>query len=115
MFQDYYADRAPQQVANVFGTGFADSLFQLEPRSWRGPIESGFGWHLVWVDSMTPGRVPDFEEVDSEAKSEWVAEQRAEAKGNVFEAMKARYEVVLPRPPARGAGARGAPLAKRVP
>ena len=25
------------------------------------PIESDLGWHLVWVDSITPGRVPVFE------------------------------------------------------
>ncbi len=37
------------------------------PRHWRRhkesiiPIESGLGWHLVWVDSITPGRVPAFE------------------------------------------------------
>jgi parvulin-like peptidyl-prolyl isomerase len=32
------------------------------------PIESGLGWHLVWVDSITPGRVPAFEEVEAQAK-----------------------------------------------
>jgi peptidyl-prolyl cis-trans isomerase C len=66
MFQDYYGDRSPEQVANVFGAKFTRSLFQLEPGAWQGPIESGFGWHLVWVDSMTPARVPAFEEVEPE-------------------------------------------------
>ena len=103
MFQDYYGDRSPEQVANVFGAKFTRSLFQLEPGSWQGPIESGFGWHLVWVDSMTPARVPAFEEVEPEVKAEWVAEQRAEFKRRAFEAMKARYEIVLPKAPAKEA------------
>jgi peptidyl-prolyl cis-trans isomerase C len=106
MFQDYYGDRSPEQVANVFGAKFARSLFQLAPGAWQGPIESGFGWHLVWVDSMTPPRLPAFEEVEPEVKAEWVAEQRAEVKRKAFEAMKARCEVVLPK-----AFAREAPLA----
>jgi peptidyl-prolyl cis-trans isomerase C len=71
-------------VANVFGAKFTRSLFQLEPGSWQGPIESGFGWHLVWVDSMTPARVPAFEEVEPEVRSEWVAEQRAKFKRRAF-------------------------------
>lgn len=39
---------------------FSRALFQLHPGSWQGPIESGFGWHLVWVDSMTPAYAPTF-------------------------------------------------------
>ena len=63
MFQDYYADCAEDQVAKIFGTKFSKALFQLQCGSWQGPIESGLGWHLVWVDSMTPARVPAFEAV----------------------------------------------------
>jgi len=97
MFQDHYGDRSPEQLANVFGPQFAQALFQLKQGSWQGPIESGYGWHLVWIDSMMPGRVPAFEEVEPDVKSEWIAEQSAEAKRKAFEAMRARYEVVLPQ------------------
>ena len=97
MFQDHYGDRSPEQLANVFGPQFAQALFQLKQGSWQGPIESGYGWHLVWIDSMMPGRVPAFEEVEPDVKSEWIAEQTAEAKRKAFEAMRARYEVVLPQ------------------
>jgi peptidyl-prolyl cis-trans isomerase C len=107
MFQDYYGDRSPEQVANVFGAKFARSLFQLQPGSWHGPIESGFGWHLVWVESMAPARVPAFEEVEPEVRSAWVAEQRAEIKRQAFEAMRARYEVVLSNASATNAAGGG--------
>jgi hypothetical protein len=97
MFQSYYADNSPEQVAKLFGSTFAESLFKLKPGSWQGPVESGLGWHLVWIDSMTPGRSPAFEEVDpAQMKSEWMADQRAESKRKAFEAMQSRYEVVLP-------------------
>jgi len=96
MFQDHYGDRSFEQLANLFGPPFAQAVLDLTPGSWQGPIESGYGWHLVWVDSITPGRVPAFEEVEPDVKAEWVAEQRADAKRKAFEAMRARYEVVLP-------------------
>ncbi|WP_291987780.1 peptidylprolyl isomerase [Candidatus Accumulibacter sp. ACC007] len=98
MFQDYYADRVPEQVASVFGTAFAQSLSGLKPGVWLGPVESGLGWHLVFIDSITPGRVPIFDEIEPEVKAEWINAQRAEAKRKVFAAMRARYEVVLPPP-----------------
>jgi hypothetical protein len=96
MFQDYYGDRPFQQVAASFGPRFAEALFRLAPGSWQGPIESGYGWHLVFVDSITPSRTPAFEEVEAEVRSEWVAARREEVKRKALEEMKARYEIVLP-------------------
>lgn len=96
MFQDHYADRSSEQLAGIFGPKFAQALFRVKPGSWQGPIESGYGWHLVWIDSITPSRVPAFEEIEPDVKSEWIADQRAEAKRKTFEAMRSRYEVALP-------------------
>jgi peptidyl-prolyl cis-trans isomerase C len=97
MFQDYYRDSTADQVANVFGNRFADAVLKIEPGAWSNPIASGFGWHIVWVDSVTPRRVPQFEEVDlAQIKSQWTSAQRIETKRELFKAMRARYEVVLP-------------------
>jgi peptidyl-prolyl cis-trans isomerase C len=104
MFQDYYADCTEDQVAKTFGSKFAKAVFQLPSGSWQGPIESGLGWHLVWVDSMTPVRVPAFEEVESAVKTEWLSEQSAESKRRAFAIMRARYEVVLPDEAAKDSG-----------
>jgi len=97
MFQDYYGDRSFDDVAKTFGPRFAETLFQVSPGAWAGPIESGYGWHLVWVDSMSPARVPSFEEVEPDVRTGWVEDQRAEIRERAFEAMRARYEVVLPQ------------------
>jgi peptidyl-prolyl cis-trans isomerase C len=99
MFQDYYGDRLPEQVGSVFGMKFAETLFELKPGAWQGPIESGFGWHLIWIDSTTPGRVPAYEEVEGMVKSEWTTEERAESKRKTYETMRARYQIVTPEAP----------------
>jgi peptidyl-prolyl cis-trans isomerase C len=97
MFQNYYADNSPEQVAKIFGTKFSESISKLRVGVWQGPVESGLGWHLVWIDAITSGEVPVFGEVDpAQLKSEWSADQRADSKRQLFEAIKQRYEVVLP-------------------
>ena len=68
--------------------------------AWSGPIESGFGWHLVWIDELTPGRVPPFDEIEPEVKRAWLAERREELKRVAYQAMRERYTVVLPSEPA---------------
>jgi peptidyl-prolyl cis-trans isomerase C len=113
MFQDSYGDSSPDGLVRLFGLNFAQALFKLEAGSWQGPIESGYGWHLIFIDSITPRRVPAFEEVEVDVKSEWIEERRAAAKAKMYGSMRARYQVVLPEPAAktaeRRAPAAGAP------
>lgn len=96
MFQEFYGDRSPEQIASVFGSAFAAAVDKLTPGSWQGPVQSGLGWHLVFVTSVTPGRVPSYEEIEADIKTGWTDVQRTEARQRAFEAMKARYEVHLP-------------------
>jgi peptidyl-prolyl cis-trans isomerase C len=96
MFRDYYGDRAPEQIAKEFGPDFAKALFQLEHGAWQGPIRSGYGWHLVFVDAAEPGRIPAFEEIQPDIKSAWLDQKQQEIKRAAFAAMRARYIVVVP-------------------
>jgi hypothetical protein len=103
MFQEYYRDRAPDYLGKEFGPQFAKAVEALTPGSWQGPIESGFGWHLVYVDTVIPGRVPAFEEIEQDVKIAWLNQQKAQAWEKAYKDMRARYTVLLPAPPADGA------------
>jgi parvulin-like peptidyl-prolyl isomerase len=96
MFQEYYRDRAPEYLAKEFGPQFAVAAAKLPPGSWQGPIESGFGWHLVFVDTLIPGRVPAFEEVEPDVRTAWLGEQKALAWEKAYKGMRANYTVLLP-------------------
>ena len=110
MFLDYYGDRPFDYIAKTFGPKFARALFELKAGSWQGPIESGYGWHLVFIDFLTPARLPEFEEVETDVKTAWVDEQRAQFKRKAFEAMRAGYEIVVPK-----ASTNTAPVAAATP
>jgi hypothetical protein len=99
MFQEYYRDRAPEFLGKEFGPQFALAVQKLAPGSWQGPVESGFGWHLVFVDTVIPGRVPPFEEIEPDVKTAWLAEQKAKAWEKAYKEMRAKYTVLLPAPP----------------
>jgi hypothetical protein len=99
MFQDDYRDRAPDYLGKEFGPQFAQTISQLPVGSWQGPVESGFGWHLVFVDTVIPGRVPDFEEIEQDVKTAWLGEQKALAWQKAYKHMRSKYTVLLPAPP----------------
>ncbi len=116
MLQDYYGDRAPEALAKEFGPQFAVALEKVKPGSWQGPIESGYGWHLVFVDTVIPGRVPALEEIEPDVKTAWLGEQKATAWQKTYVEMRAKYTVLLPalsdKEPAQ---APGPPPRKQVP
>ena len=98
MFQDYYGDRAPEALAKEFGPQFVVAFEKLKPGSWQGPIESGYGWHLLYVDTVIPGRIPAFEEMEPDVKTAWLGEQKQQAWQKAYQQMRAKYAVLLPAP-----------------
>lgn len=96
MFQDYYGDRPFEQVATAFGPGFAQALFASDPGSWQGPLESGYGWHLVFVDVLVPESTPAFEEVAADVRGAWLEAQREALRQRALDEMRTRYDVVVP-------------------
>ena len=49
----------PQRdVASQFGREFAVELAKLKPGEWSGPIQSGYGAHLVFITRRSEGRLP---------------------------------------------------------
>ncbi|HYU54466.1 MAG TPA: peptidylprolyl isomerase [Gemmatimonadaceae bacterium] len=96
MFQDYYRDRAQEYLGKEFGPRFAESVEKLTPGSWQGPVESGYGWHLVFVDTVIPARTPTLEEVESDVKTAWLSQQKAQAWEKAYKEIRAKYMVLLP-------------------
>ncbi len=93
---DYYADRTPEELEKDFGLQFASAVPKLRPGSWQGPVQSGYGWHLVFVDNVIPGRTPVFEEVEAEVKAAWLGDRKQQALQRAYRAMRAKYTILLP-------------------
>lgn len=96
MFQDFYGARTPEDVGRAFGSDFATALFALQPGAWAGPIRSGYGWHLVRIDTLEPARVPALDEIEADVRAAWTEERydaiRKRAEGD----MLSRYTIVVP-------------------
>lgn len=98
MFQDHYADRTRDEVSREFGPAFAVALEKLPLGTWEGPVESGYGWHLVFVESVVPARIPTLDEVSADVRSAWMTEQKQRAWRDAYEHLRAKYTIRLPTP-----------------
>ena len=95
MLQRYYPEKNRQRIASLFGHGFADAVFELAPGRWHGPVLSGYGTHLVYVDAITEYPIPPLDEVRDQVTQDWVDENRREITDQYFADLMAKYDVVI--------------------
>ena len=89
----------PQRdIASQFGREFAVSLTQLETGRWLGPVVSGFGLHLVFIEERVEAQIPSLEVVRDAVIREWREVQRQDVNKAFFAELRSRYTVVIERP-----------------
>jgi hypothetical protein len=115
MFQEYYRDQTPETLRREFGPDFARTVDSLPVGSWQGPVQSGLGWHLIFVDASIPGRAADYANVKDEVRTAWLAEEKEVAWDKAYRKMRARYTVLLPAMPDSLPSAAGMPAAGENP
>ncbi len=80
-------------VANTFGDQFADGLLAVEPGKWSGPLESGYGTHLVFVSARQASRKAEFETVRDRVLTEWRRNSEQEVSRDYLARLRKKYGV----------------------
>lgn len=87
-----------RDVASLFGQDFAGALPEVKVGEWTGPVESGYGLHLVLVRDFEPGRLPELEEAREDVEREWASARRREANEAFYQTLRERYTVSVELP-----------------
>jgi hypothetical protein len=85
-----------QVIDRTFGNGFHAVLADLPMNTWQGPVESGYGRHLVRVTERKPAVLPPLTEIREDVQSEWRAWKARQMREAFSDAMLERYTVTLP-------------------
>ena len=95
MLQQQYSQQSTDQISRMFGGEFADKLVELMPGSWQGPIKSGYGVHLVYVQQREAASVYPFAEVRERVKNDYLYDLRQTRNEEMLEKLKTRYEIMV--------------------
>jgi len=93
MLRPTYDNVTENELASIFGRDFADAVVALEPGSWRGPIRSGYGLHLVKVTRRRAGRVPSWTEVRSSVVRDMEYDAATAAKEQLYQEIAQTYRI----------------------
>ena len=83
------------EIAKQFGDKFTAKLSDVPVGQWFGPVESGYGMHLVLVEERTEGRLPELAEVRDAVSRDWTNARRLESNEKFFQSLLKHYEIVV--------------------
>lgn len=92
-----------QQVRNDFGKRFAQQLAEVEANgSWVGPLESRFGFHLVYVESKGGGTLPKLYDIRHKVYAAWKRDQVELQQAKLEQELLTKYDVKLAKKGSHG-------------
>ena len=101
MFGYTFDDQSDHQISRMFGSDFATSMATLATGSWQGPVASGYGLHLVYINDRTESWLPPLAEIRDSVLYELLAERRQQANTAFYKTLRERYDVIVEQPSAQ--------------
>ncbi len=101
MLQSYYPEKDPLEIQKLFGSGFTESLMDLTPGQWHGPVLSGYGTHLVYVSSIREPSPPVFAQVRERVVQDWTSERSEELNEQFYANLRDSYTIAIEEPVAQ--------------
>jgi len=98
MLQSYYPEKDQVEIQKLFGSGFTESLLELSPGQWNGPVLSGYGVHLVYVSNISEPPPPVFAEVRERVTQDWKVERGEELNEQFYASLRDQYTIVIEGP-----------------
>lgn len=87
-----YTGQNKLDVIQLFGKKpILDSLFGSPVNQWIGPVESGYGWHLIRISERTEPIVPPFESIRDKVLESYMAVAKDSMNKAAFERIKSKY------------------------
>ncbi len=87
---------ARSKIDGVFGDGFYERIEALPLNEWSGPVQSGYGQHLIRVTQRQSAEYLPFESIRNEVEADWALRKAEELRDDAYAAMRERYRIVLP-------------------
>src|SRR5262245_53919482 len=89
-----YNDIDPLEANQLFGNSqMTDTLFKVPEHQWLGPVRSGYGWHLIYVQKHKPGSIRPFDEIKNDVKESYISFIKEQQNSKGWENMKAKYTI----------------------
>ena len=93
--ENTFVDADLRTVSSLFGPDFARAIGTLPLGSWNGPVQSGYGYHLVLVSQKTPGDRRRYEDVHQAVLEDWRHQKEREMRDAYLANLRDKHGVII--------------------
>ena len=89
-----YTGQNKLDIIQLFGNKpIMDSLFECPVNQWIGPVESGYGWHLIRISERKPATILPFASIQARIRDEYLANLKDSLNKKAYEKLKSNYVI----------------------
>ncbi len=85
-------------IAREFGYPFATALTNAPQSKWTGPVQSGFGFHMIRVRSIRSSAEPSLGKVRQAVENDWRVQTAKERESKAYQTLLDGYTIKIAAP-----------------
>lgn len=94
-FAYHTGEATAKEIDGQMGEGFSAALAKLPVGKWSGPILSGFGSHLIFIDAVKPASEPVFASIKDQLLNDYRYDYQQQFNQKVYDDFKKEYTIKL--------------------
>ena len=83
------------ELASQLGSEFAKALQTIELNTWVGPVQSGFGKHIVYITDREVPTLPLFEAARAEVLRDYQYDRQNELNKAIYDELRKNYNITI--------------------
>lgn len=89
-----YTDQAALDIQQNFGNKqLLDELFKARVNTWVGPVQSGYGWHLIFISKRDSTAAMPFAFIKEEVKTACLEAAKTAENKKIFDRLSEKYSI----------------------
>ena len=90
-----FANEPLRNIKINFGKNFSKELMESDPNEWNGPFESTYGHHVVFINSINSGYIPELKEVLRQVEVDFLQIKRDQAVKEFLDNIRSEYTIYI--------------------
>ncbi|MFL2692726.1 MAG: peptidyl-prolyl cis-trans isomerase [Gammaproteobacteria bacterium] len=90
-----FSSKTITEIERSFGKRFSEDIQNLAPKKWSGPLNSVYGSHLVYVNSIANSFTPTLEDIKNVVINDVVLEKQNNSTKKYLKELRNKYQIEI--------------------
>ena len=86
------------ELNRLLGKEFTQKIFKQALGKWVGPLASGYGLHLVYIEARTATKTATLDVAKQSVLEDWMSDERKKVNTSFISNLRKQYDVVIAKP-----------------